>query len=105
MKSGSGQYLLIKKIPGDGYEKIEEILIVTGRNKRAIEDHFDKWVELELELKKKGQGGPAQPGGRHLQQVDIHFIRRKEPRGLGHAIYCARTFVGESPLPSCWETM
>lgn len=77
---------------------IEEILIITGRNKRAIEDHFDKSVELELELKHKKKDDLL-----HLIQdisnlVDIHYIRQKEARGLGHAIYCARTFVGDEPF-------
>jgi UTP--glucose-1-phosphate uridylyltransferase len=77
---------------------IEEILIVTGRNKRAIEDHFDKSVELELELKKKGKEGLLSLVEDISNMVDIHYIRQKEPRGLGHAIYCARTFVGDEPF-------
>lgn len=77
---------------------IEEILIVTGRNKRAIEDHFDKSVELELELKKKGKESLLNLVEDISNMVDIHYIRQKEPRGLGHAIYCARTFVGDEPF-------
>lgn len=77
---------------------IEEILIVTGRNKRAIEDHFDKSVELELELKKKGKENLLNLVEDISNMVDIHYIRQKEPRGLGHAIYCARTFVGNEPF-------
>ncbi|KYO66925.1 UTP--glucose-1-phosphate uridylyltransferase GalU [Thermovenabulum gondwanense] len=77
---------------------IEEILIITGRNKRAIEDHFDKNVELELELKKKGNGELLKLVEDISNLADIHYIRQKEPRGLGHAIYCAKAFVGNEPF-------
>ena len=65
---------------------IEEILIVTGRNKRAIEDHFDRSVELELELEKKGNNGLLKQVRDISNLVDIHYIRQKEAKGLGHAI-------------------
>lgn len=77
---------------------IEEILIVTGRNKRAIEDHFDRSVELELELEKKGNNGLLKQVRDISNLVDIHYIRQKEAKGLGHAVYCARTFVGNEPF-------
>lgn len=77
---------------------IEEILIVTGRNKRAIEDHFDKSIELELELQKKGKENLYHLVEDISNMVDIYYIRQKEPKGLGHAIYCARAFVGEEPF-------
>ena len=77
---------------------IEEILIVTGRNKRAIEDHFDRSVELELELKNKGNIELLKQVQDISNLVDIHYVRQKEARGLGHAIYCARTFVGNEPF-------
>lgn len=77
---------------------IEEILIVTGRNKRAIEDHFDRSVELELELKNKGNDVLLRQVRDISDLVDIHYVRQKEARGLGHAIYCARTFVGSEPF-------
>ncbi len=77
---------------------IEEILIITGRNKRAIEDHFDKSVELELELKKKENDELLNEIQDISNLVDIHYVRQKEARGLGHAIYCARTFVGNEPF-------
>ncbi|SNX55043.1 UTP--glucose-1-phosphate uridylyltransferase GalU [Thermoanaerobacterium sp. RBIITD] len=77
---------------------IEDILIITGRNKRAIEDHFDKSVELELELKKKGKENLLNLVEDITNMVDIHYIRQKEPKGLGHAIYCAHTFVGDEPF-------
>ena len=78
--------------------EIEEILIITGRNKRAIEDHFDKNVELELELKKKGNGELLKLVEDISNLADIHYIRQKEPKGLGHAVYCAKTFVGNEPF-------
>ncbi|ORX23071.1 UTP--glucose-1-phosphate uridylyltransferase [Thermoanaerobacterium sp. PSU-2] len=77
---------------------IEDILIITGRNKRAIEDHFDKSIELELELKKKGKENLLSLVEDITNMVDIHYIRQKEPKGLGHAIYCARAFVGDEPF-------
>lgn len=77
---------------------IEEILIITGRNKKCIEDHFDKSVELELELEKSGKQEMLKLVREISDMVDIHYIRQKEPRGLGHAISCAKTFVGNEPF-------
>ncbi|MGL5575781.1 MAG: UTP--glucose-1-phosphate uridylyltransferase GalU [Sarcina sp.] len=77
---------------------IEEILIITGRSKKCIEDHFDKSVELELELEKSGKDEMLKMVREISDMVDIHFIRQKEPKGLGHAIYCAKTFVGDEPF-------
>lgn len=77
---------------------IEEILIITGRNKRAIEDHFDKSVELEQELENTGKDELLQLVKDISNMANIHYIRQKEPRGLGHAIACARTFVGNEPF-------
>ncbi len=77
---------------------IEDIIIVTGRNKQAIEDHFDKSYELEEELKKKGDNGLLNLVQDISNLVDIHYIRQKEPKGLGHAIYCARSFIGNEPF-------
>lgn len=88
------QYIVEEAINSD----IEEILIVTGRNKRAIEDHFDRSVELELELKNKGNDELLKQIQDISDLVDIHYIRQKEARGLGNAIYCARAFVGNEPF-------
>ena len=77
---------------------IEEILIITGKSKRAIEDHFDKNVELELELEKKANAELLKIVRDITDLVDIHYIRQKEAKGLGHAIYCAKTFVGNEPF-------
>nr|WP_242988879.1 UTP--glucose-1-phosphate uridylyltransferase GalU [Clostridium butyricum] len=77
---------------------IEEILIITGRNKKCIEDHFDKSVELEMELEKNNKNELLELVQDISDMVDIHYIRQKEPRGLGHAIRCAKTFVGNEPF-------
>lgn len=77
---------------------IEDILIVTGRGKRAIEDHFDKSYELEEELKKKGKNDLLEIVQDISNLVNIHYIRQKEPKGLGHAIYCTKTFIGDEPF-------
>ncbi|HEY5575182.1 MAG TPA: UTP--glucose-1-phosphate uridylyltransferase, partial [Clostridiaceae bacterium] len=77
---------------------IEEILIITGRNKRAIEDHFDKSVELENELELHNKNELLKMVRDISNIADIYYVRQKEPRGLGHAISCARTFVGNEPF-------
>lgn len=77
---------------------IEEILIVTGRSKKSIEDHFDRSVELELELEKKGKTDMLKMVQDISNMVNIHYIRQKEPKGLGHAIYCAKSFIGNEPF-------
>ena len=77
---------------------IEEILIITGRNKKSIEDHFDKSVELELELEQKGKTEMLEMVQKISNMVNIHYIRQKEPKGLGHAIYCAKSFIGNDPF-------
>ncbi len=77
---------------------IEDILIITGRNKRAIEDHFDHCVELENTLQAKGNERELKMMRRISEMADIHYVRQKEPRGLGHAIYCARKFVRDEPF-------
>jgi len=77
---------------------IEDIIIVTGRGKRAIEDHFDNAFELEVTLqnKRKIQLLEEVQISNHL--ADIHYIRQKEPKGLGHAVWCARKFIGDEPF-------
>lgn len=77
---------------------IEEILIITGRNKKSIEDHFDRSVELEMELEKSGKQQMLEMVREISDMVNIHFIRQKEHKGLGHAILCAKTFVGDEPF-------
>lgn len=77
---------------------IEEILIITGRNKRAIEDHFDKSVELEQQLQATGKDDLLNMVEDISNMAEIYYVRQKEPKGLGHAISCARTFVGNEPF-------
>ncbi|AKA71904.1 UTP--glucose-1-phosphate uridylyltransferase GalU [Clostridium scatologenes] len=77
---------------------IEEILIITGRNKRAIEDHFDKSIELEKDLEDHKKEDLLYLVKEISNMADIYYIRQKEPKGLGHAISCARTFVGNEPF-------
>lgn len=77
---------------------IEDIIIVTGRNKRAIEDHFDKSFELEWMLQEKGKSELLAIVHDISTMVDIHYIRQKEPLGLGHAVLCARKFIGNEPF-------
>lgn len=77
---------------------IEDILIITGRNKRAIEDHFDKSLELEYQLKAKGNTELLKIVQDISELIDIYYVRQKEPLGLGHAIYCARQFIGDEPF-------
>ena len=77
---------------------IEEILIITGRNKKSIEDHFDKSIELELELEKSGKTEMLDMVRHISDMINIQYIRQKEPRGLGHAILCAKSFIGDEPF-------
>lgn len=77
---------------------IEEILIITGRNKKSIEDHFDRSIELELELEKNGKIELLDQVRKISDMVNIHYIRQKEPKGLGHAIHCAKSFIGNEPF-------
>ncbi|SEB44270.1 UTP--glucose-1-phosphate uridylyltransferase GalU [Paenibacillus sp. GP183] len=77
---------------------IEDIIIVTGRNKRAIEDHFDKSVELEMMLEEKGSLELLEIVKSVSNLADVHYIRQKQPLGLGHAILCARKFIGDEPF-------
>lgn len=76
---------------------IEEILIITGRNKRSMEDHFDRNIELEIALERQGKQEMLRLV-REISGVEIHYIRQKEMRGLGDAIYCAKTFIGDEPF-------
>ncbi|MCQ2009528.1 UTP--glucose-1-phosphate uridylyltransferase GalU [Sporolactobacillus sp. STSJ-5] len=76
---------------------IEEIIIVTGKGKRAIEDHFDNSYELEENLKKKNKLDLLEKV-QASSKIDIHYIRQKSPKGLGHAVWCARKFIGDEPF-------
>lgn len=76
---------------------IEDIIIVTGKGKRAIEDHFDYAFELEANLIEKKKFDLLEKV-RETSDMDIHYIRQKQPLGLGHAIWCARKFIGDEPF-------
>lgn len=76
---------------------IEEFLIVTGRSKRSIEDHFDRSLELEMSLERSQKYELLQMIQK-ISDISVHYIRQKEPLGLGHAILCAKHFVGSEPF-------
>ncbi|MDT0161374.1 MULTISPECIES: UTP--glucose-1-phosphate uridylyltransferase GalU [Bacillus] len=88
------QFIVEEAIASD----IEEILIVTGKGKRSIEDHFDFAPELEKNLLEKGKIELLEKVRYSTNLADIHYIRQKEPKGLGHAIWCARNFIGNEPF-------
>ena len=77
---------------------IEDIIIVTGKGKRAIEDHFDYAPELEQNLMEKGKVELLNKVQYSTNLANIHYIRQKEPKGLGHAVWCARKFIGDEPF-------
>jgi UTP--glucose-1-phosphate uridylyltransferase len=77
---------------------IEDIIIVTGKGKRAIEDHFDHAFELEQSLFEKEKFELLEKVQETSKMADIHYIRQKEPKGLGHAVWCARNFIGNEPF-------
>ena len=76
---------------------ITDILIISGRNKRTIEDHFDRCPELEKNLADGGKDELLQMV-KGIAEINIHYIRQKEPKGLGHAILCAKAFIGDEPF-------
>ena len=77
---------------------VDDILIVTGKGKRSIEDHFDRSFELEHHLKTKGKEDFLKEIEYISDLADIHFIRQKKQKGLGDAIYCAKKHVGNDPF-------
>src|SRR5690625_2059661 len=77
---------------------IEDIIIISGRGKRAIEDHFDTSYELETKLAERGKDEMLEQVQSISNLTNIHYISQEEPRGLGHAIYCAHRFIGEEPF-------
>ncbi len=76
----------------------DEILIVTGRGKRALEDHFDHSFELEHHLREKGKLDVLKQMEDICELADIHYVRQKEPLGLGHAVLCGKQFIGDEPF-------
>lgn len=88
------QYV-VEEAANSGYT---EILIITGRGKRAIEDHFDKNIELEEYLFKKNRTEALAEMKRIWEMAEIFYVRQKEPLGLGHAVLCSRKYVGNEPF-------
>lgn len=77
---------------------IETIIIITGRTKKSIEDHFDRSIELEMELERTGQTEMVETMRKIAEMADIYYVRQQEPRGLGHAVHCAGKFIGNEPF-------
>ena len=77
---------------------IEDIIIVTGRGKNAIEDHFDRSLELQIALERKGNDGQLKEIQRISELASFCYVRQKEPLGLGHAILVTRSLVGNEPF-------
>jgi len=77
---------------------IEDVLIITGRNKGSIEDHFDRSVELEEHLEKNNKEELLEEIRKISRMINVHTVRQKDPKGLGHAVYCAKSFVGNEPF-------
>lgn len=77
---------------------IEEILIITNSNKHSMENHFDKSYELEERLKASGKNKEVKMINDIANLANIYYIRQKEPKGLGHAILCAKSFIGDEPF-------
>ena len=77
---------------------IEEILIITNSNKHSMENHFDKSYELEERLKASGKDKEVKMINDIANLANIYYIRQKEPKGLGHAILCAKSFIGDEPF-------
>ena len=88
------QYIIEEAV----HSGIEDIIIITGRSKRSIEDHFDKSYELESELTKSNKEEMLKLVQDISNLANTYYIRQKEPLGLGHAIHCAKTFVGNEPF-------
>ena len=77
---------------------IKDILIITGRGKRSLEDHFDRSFELEFYLEQAGKTADVEAMRAIAELADIHYVRQGEPRGLGHAVGVAREHVGDEPF-------
>lgn len=77
---------------------LDDVLMVTGRNKRPLEDHFDRAAELEATLESKGDTEKLELVRRSTELASVHYVRQGEPRGLGHAVLCAARHVGHEPF-------
>ena len=88
------QYIIQEAVDSE----IEEILIITNSNKHAMENHFDKNYELESRLLESGKIKQAKEINDIANLANIYYIRQKEPKGLGHAVLCAKSFIGNEPF-------
>ena len=88
------QYVLEEAVAAD----LHDVLMITGRNKRSIEDHFDRAYELEEALEAKGDAERLRSVREPSNLAQVHYVRQGEPRGLGHAVLCAKAHVGDSPF-------
>ena len=77
---------------------IDDILVVTGRGKRAIEDHFDRSVELEVELEASGKTAELETVREISKLAEVFYVRQKQPRGLGHAVGCGAALTDDEPF-------
>jgi UTP--glucose-1-phosphate uridylyltransferase len=77
---------------------LDDLLMITGRSKRSIEDHFDRAYELEEALAAKGEEGKLRSVRESSDLAQVHYVRQGEPRGLGHAVLCAQAHVGDNPF-------
>jgi UTP-glucose-1-phosphate uridylyltransferase len=77
---------------------LNDVLMITGRNKRALEDHFDRVPSLEASLEAKGDTKKLRSIQEATELGDIHYVRQRDPRGLGHAVLCAKQHVGNEPF-------
>ena len=77
---------------------ITDILVITGRGKRSLEDHFDRSFELEYYLEEGGKQAELEEMRRIADMADIHYVRQGEPKGLGHAVLVAAEHVGDKPF-------
>ncbi|MEU9237819.1 UTP--glucose-1-phosphate uridylyltransferase GalU [Streptomyces subrutilus] len=77
---------------------MSDILMVTGRNKRPLEDHFDRNYELEEALQRRGDQDKLDSVCASTELADIHYVRQRDPKGLGHAVLCAAPHVGREPF-------
>ncbi|KOU40630.1 UTP--glucose-1-phosphate uridylyltransferase, partial [Streptomyces sp. WM6378] len=77
---------------------LSDVLMVTGRNKRALEDHFDRNHELESALTRKGDADRLAKVRESSDLATVHYVRQGDPKGLGHAVLCAAPHVGDEPF-------
>ena len=83
---------------------LTDVLMITGRSRRALEDHFDRMVELEQALEAKGDHAKLELVRRSTELAKVHYVRQGDPRGLGHAVLAGAQHVGTSRSRSCSAT-